>query len=172
MAEPSRPAEWAHLVVPNKREYVRGARPPVDCILCAVLERHPAVERLEIFRTALWAVSANLYPYNPGHLLLFPVRHVTDVRQLRRKEERELADVQACALDVLEAAYEPTGFNIGYNLGRSGGASVEHLHVHVVPRYESELGFLDLLSHTRTYVEEPRSTVKRLRRRFARAWPR
>lgn len=166
------PAPWAHLATPDKLAYVRGRRPDVGCLLCAILERHPDVERLEIFRTERWAVSANLYPYNPGHLLLFPRRHVEDVRALRRAEERELADLQACALDVLEATYAPAGFNLGFNLGRSAGASVRHLHLHVVPRYESELGFIDMLAHTRVVVEAPRKTVRRLRGRFRRAWPR
>ena len=161
---------WAHLVTPDKLAYARGARPAVDCLLCAILARDPAVERLEVFRTARWAVSANLYPYNPGHLLLFPLRHVTDVRALRRIEQRELADLERCTLDVLEATYAPDGFNVGYNLGRSAGASVRHLHLHVVPRYAGELGFLDLLARTRTVVEDPKTTVRRLRARFRRAW--
>ncbi len=164
------PAPWAHLATPDKLAYARGRRPEVECLLCAVLARDPDVERLEIFRTKRFAVSANLYPYNPGHLLLFPLRHIVDIRDLQRAEQRELADLQACTLGVLEAMYQPTGFNVGFNLGRSAGASVRHLHLHVVPRYDTEMGFLEMLSQTRTVVEDPRRTVRRLRARFRRSW--
>ena len=164
------PIAWAHLVPPGKLAYARGKRPQVDCILCAVLAKDPAVERLIIFETTHWAVTANLYPYNPGHVMLIPRRHLEDVRDLRRAEQRELHDLQACTLDVLEQAYAPHGFNVGFNLGKTAGASMPHLHLHVVPRYHGELGFMDLLSQTRTLVEPPRTTVRRLRARLRRAW--
>lgn len=169
-ADPTGLVRWSHLATEGKLAYTRGRRPQVECLLCAVLAGHRDVEKLLIITTKLWAVSANLYPYNPGHLLIFPRRHTEDIRSLKRAEQRELHDVQACALDVLDAMYSPHGFNVGFNLGRSAGASVRHLHLHVVPRYDGELGFLDLLSQTRTVVEAPRTTVRRLRARFRRAW--
>lgn len=172
MSERPEPIPRAPLFIPNKMAYVRGKRPDVACILCAVAARDDRVERLEVFRTDRWGVTVNLYPYNPGHVMLFPLRHVEDVRDLRRDEEREVTRLQRVTLDVLERAYEPTGFNVGYNLGRFAGASLAHLHLHVVPRYASELGFLDVLAHTRTIVEDPRRTLRRLRPRFRRAWAR
>jgi ATP adenylyltransferase len=67
---------------------------------------------------------------------------------------------------VLDAAYKPVAYNIGFNIGRQAGASIEHLHLHVVPRYPNEAGFMDILSDTRTIVESPKRTVKRLRTYF------
>ncbi len=163
-------ARWKHLATPDKLAYARGKRPQVECLLCAVLAKDPAVERLEIFRTERWAVSANLYPYNPGHVFLFPLRHLVDVRELLRAEERELAKLQRCTLDILEDIYHPQGFNVGFNLGRCAGASIRHLHLHVVPRYEGEMGFLEMLTQTRTVVEDPRRTVRRLRARYRKVW--
>ena len=148
--------------------YVKGKRPNVDCILCAVCSRDKAVTKLEVYRTERWVASVNLHPYNPGHILLFPVRHVVDVRQLKKIEFSELQPLTALCLDVLDAAYGPVGYNVGYNIGRPAGASIEHLHLHIVPRFPNEAGFMDMLSETRTIVEDPKKTVERLRGYFRR----
>ena len=156
------------LYIPTKMSYVKGKRPNVDCILCAVCSKDRAVTKLEIYRTERWVASVNLHPYNPGHILLFPVRHVADVRQLKKTEISELQPLQKLCLDVLDAAYGPAGYNVGYNIGRPAGASIEHLHLHIVPRFPNEAGFMDILSETRTIVEDPKKTVERLRRYFRR----
>ncbi len=146
--------------------YVKGKRPKVDCILCAVHLKDQKVSKLEIFRTKYWIVSANLHPYNAGHLLLFPPRHIIDVRELTKAEASDLLSLQNYCLDVLDAAYKPAGYNIGFNIRRVAGASIEHLHLHVVPRYPNEAGFMDILSETRTIVESPKRTVEKLRKYF------
>jgi ATP adenylyltransferase len=150
------------LYIPSKMSYVKGNRPDVDCILCSVTSRDERVSKLEIFRAGHWIVSANLHPYNAGHLLLFPTRHVIDVRNLKKAEFMELFSLQNLCLDVLDAAYSPAGYNIGFNIRRPAGASIEHLHLHIVPRYPNEAGFMDILSDTRTIVEGPKETVENL----------
>lgn len=138
----------------------------MDCILCAVCHKDRKVTKLEVHRTKHWVVSANLHPYTAGHMLLFPCRHIADVRQLLENEVSEMIAVQKLCLDVLDAAYKPAGYNIGFNIGRPAGASIEHLHLHIVPRYPNEAGFLDILSETRSIVESPKQTVKTLRAHF------
>lgn len=145
---------------------MKGNRPNVDCILCAVCERDKRVAKLEVYRTGRWLVSVNLHPYNVGHMLLFPIRHVVDVRDLRKVESSELHTLQALCLDVLDSIYQPAGYNIGFNINRPAGASIEHLHLHIVPRYRNEAGFMDILSETRTIVESPKHTVAKLRKYF------
>ncbi|GAB4332113.1 MAG: HIT domain-containing protein [Candidatus Abyssubacteria bacterium] len=154
------------LYVPSKMAYVKGDRPDVECILCAVCAKDPKVSKLEVYRTRRWVVMANLHPYNAGHIMLVPIRHVTDVRQLRKTEAMDLQSLQNLCLDVLDAAYEPVAYNVGFNIGRQAGASIEHLHLHVVPRYPNEAGFMDILSDTRTIVESPTETVRKLARYF------
>jgi len=156
------------LYIPTKMSYVKGRRPDVDCILCAVCSKDRAVTKLEVYRTEHWVASVNLHPYNPGHILLFPVRHVADVRELKKVECSTLQPLTALCLDVLDAAYSPSGYNVGYNIGRQAGASIEHLHLHIVPRFPNEVGFMDILSETRTIVEDPKKTVRRLRGYFKR----
>ncbi|MBI4831833.1 MAG: HIT domain-containing protein [Candidatus Lindowbacteria bacterium] len=138
----------------------------MECILCAVCHKDRKVTKLEVHRAKYWVASANLHPYTAGHILLFPCRHVADVRHLLRKELVELSALQNLCLDVLDAAYKPAGYNIGFNIGRPAGASIEHLHLHIVPRYPNEAGFLDILSETRSIVESPKQTVEKLKSCF------
>jgi ATP adenylyltransferase len=154
------------LYIPTKLSYVKGDRPEVDCILCAVCLRDRKVTKLEVHRTKRWVASVNLHPYNVGHMLVFPIRHIIDIRELTKAESSELHSLQALCLDVLDEVYAPAGYNIGFNINRPAGASIEHLHLHVVPRYPNEAGFLDVLSETRTIVEGPKQTVRKLRRHF------
>lgn len=152
-----------NLFVPDKLEYAKGERPPVECILCAVAERNKDVVSLEIARYGGFVVSANLYPYNPGHVLIFPERHIVHPRDLTGAEVAALHDLQIVAMNVLESLYGATAFNSGYNTGPSSGASIEHFHVHVVPRYDRETGFIDIIGGAKIIVEDPLITCKRLK---------
>lgn len=151
-----------HNIVKGKQNYARGERPAVECILCAVAEDDPRVENLRVFRHGDWFVTLNLYPYNPGHVMIVPRAHYVDIRELQDAEALELHRLQLLTLRVLDRLYTPAGYNIGYNLGHGAGASIEHLHLQIVPRYRSEVGFFDLFSDSRVIVEEPRVTQERL----------
>lgn len=159
--------ERKNLFIPNKRDYVMGDKPKVDCILCSVVDRDGKVCSLEVFRDDTVIVSANLYPYNPGHLMICPLRHIEDIRDLTQDEERRISEVLRMSLNALEKMYTPGGFNVGYNFGPASGASIKHIHMHVVPRFHSEVGFLDILSGARIIVEDPCVLVKNLREAFA-----
>lgn len=154
------------LYIPTKLAYVKGERPDVECILCAVAAGDDKVEKLEVWRTKRWVASVNLHPYNVGHMILFPIRHAVDVRELTKSEAAELHSLQALSLDVLDSLYAPAGYNVGFNINRPAGASIEHLHLHIVPRYPNEAGFLDILSETRTIVEGPKETIDKLKKTF------
>jgi len=156
-----------NLFVPDKLEYVRGMkRPDVECILCAIVEGKDKVVRLEAYRSNLFVVALNLYPYTPGHLMMFPKRHITDPRMLSNEEIIELHRVQNLSLDVLEEVYAPHGFNLGYNIGEAGGASINHIHLHIVPRYRRELGFIDIISGAKIIIEDPNISLNKLRQGF------
>ncbi len=142
--------------------YVKG-RKPSACILCLVRDRSEEVEDLSILRDGLFITSVNLYPYNPGHLLVHPVRHIEDVRELTGQEEERLNKLVRYLLDVLDRSYSPQGYNIGYNMGHPAGASIDHLHLHIIPRYPRETGIADLIAGKRVLVEDPRESTRRLR---------
>ena len=155
-----------NIFVSSKGEYVRGKRPAVDCILCSMVKSDPKVINLEIFRTKNFIIAVNLYPYNPGHLMIFPHQHIEEVEELSLSEVKELHKLTVISLKILKNLYNPHGFNIGYNLGPGSGASIMHLHLHIVPRYENELSFIDVLSGSKIFVEEPENTVQRLKSEY------
>lgn len=163
--------ERANLFTPDKEGYIRSRRlsPDATCILCEVVRRSPGVVNLDVARVAGFVISLNLYPYNPGHIMVFPERHVEDPRELSLEELTNLARLQNLSLDVLARLYNPAGFNCGYNLGRAAGASLPHLHLHVVPRYPHELGVVDILSGAKILIEDPHVTRARLQPAFAEA---
>jgi ATP adenylyltransferase len=151
----------------DKLGYLQGAKPE-GCILCLVAAGSEKVERLVVHETPSFAVSLNLYPYNPGHLLVFPKRHVVDIRGLSGDERRELDDLTDECLGVLDECMKPAAYNIGYNMGSVAGASIDHLHLHVIPRYPREIGIAELLAGSRVLVQDPRETRRLLAAAFDR----
>jgi ATP adenylyltransferase len=155
-----------YLFNPNKIKYVKGNKPDVECILCAIAERSPKATLLEIHRTKKFIISANLYPYNPGHLMIFPIKHTEDFEQLNEKDALELHKLTVKTLSILKEEFNPSGFNVGYNIGKFSGASIMHIHQHIVPRYGNEAGFIDILAGTRLFVIDPVEIINRLKKRF------
>ncbi len=159
--------ERKNLFVASKYEYVRGGRPPVTCILCGVLLGDPSVESLVVYKgTHLW-VCLNLYPYSPGHVMIFPKRHIKDPRDMTPEETAEWKTLLDGSLDILEGHYHCHGFNVGLNLGPAGGASIAHLHWHVVPRYRNETGFMDIIGGAKIIIADPRDVQKDLEAAYA-----
>jgi len=111
----------------------------------------------------------NLYPYNNGHLMIVPNRHVATLRGATDEELRELMRLTRHAEIALTEAYQPQGINVGMNLGRSAGAGiVDHLHVHLVPRWTGDTNFMSVVGNVRVLPEELGETAKRLRPIFER----
>jgi ATP adenylyltransferase len=150
----------------EKMGYVRGKR-PAGCILCSIRDMKADTPELCVHRDPLFVVTVNLYPYNPGHLLLFPARHLEDLRELTPEEAAHLHRLEAHFLTILDRTHAPTAYNVGYNMGLAAGGSVAHLHLHVIPRYPNETGIADLVAGKRVLVEDPRVTATRLRAELA-----
>ncbi|MDR2144769.1 MAG: HIT domain-containing protein [Treponema sp.] len=153
----------------EKLAYVTGKRPG-GCILCHVRDESPGVRDTLIRKSPHTGLAVNLYPYNPGHLLLFPLRHVNDIRELSGEERRDMDDSLDMALEALDSLYGPAGYNIGYNMGAAAGASIEHLHLHIIPRYPREIGIAELLAGKRVLLEDIEETRKKLKETFAAAF--
>ncbi len=159
--------ERQYLFNTSKIQYVRGEKPDVPCILCSVINEEEAVEDLTVYKTDLSTVSLNLYPFNPGHLLILPNRHVEKLEALSREEMEDIHSLTLLSIEILNSQLNPAGYNIGYNIGRGSGASIEHLHEHIVPRFDNEIGFLDVISGVRVAVVDPRELLHNLRNAFA-----
>jgi ATP adenylyltransferase len=114
-------------------------------------------------------VILNKFPYNNGHLMVVPVRHAGSLADLDEAELLELMTLAREAERVLTEVYRPHGFNLGINLGRPAGAGIlDHLHLHVVPRWNGDTSFMTVFGDTRVLPEELPQTARRLRETFAR----
>ena len=146
----------------GKLDYVQGKnRPDVECILCAVKDNDDRVVSLKVYQDNLIFICLNIYPYNPAHSMIVPNRHITRFIELNKKEILHLnRAIQGFQL-LMDDIYNPRGYNIGMNEGIAG-ASIPHLHFHVVPRYGSELGYIDIIGKSRIVVEGLNSVKKKI----------
>jgi ATP adenylyltransferase len=153
---------------PWRLAYVTAASgPPAGCIFCNSLE--PGRDDLVLARGRVSYVVLNLYPYNNGHLMIVPERHVATLEASTPEERLELMRFTRHAEMALNEAYAPQGINIGINLGRPAGAGVvDHLHIHLVPRWNGDTNFMTVIGNVRVLPEDLGATVQRLRPIFER----
>jgi ATP adenylyltransferase len=156
------------LFSPWRHAYVtRGAGEP-GCVFCEALAQD-AGRALIVDEGPTCYVILNLYPYNSGHLMIVPRRHVGTLAALEPPELTELAALTRRAEIALTEAYQPQGLNVGMNLGRPAGAGVlDHLHMHLVPRWTGDTNFMSVVGNVRVLPEELPQTAARLRPIFLR----
>ena len=136
------------------------------CVLCRIRDGEES-ERV-LARSELGYVVLNRYPYNPGHVMVVPSRHVGDLEEFDEEESLELQRLLQRSVTALREEMEPHGFNIGLNIGRIAGAGLpDHLHWHVVPRWSGDTNFMPVTGQTRVMPELLAETAKRLAPRFA-----
>jgi ATP adenylyltransferase len=153
---------------PWRLAYVTGANDqPAGCIFCDTAA--PGRDDLILFRGRTCYVVLNLYPYNNGHLMVVPNRHVASLQTTTAEERDELISLTRHAEMALTEAYKPHGINGGLNLGRPAGAGVlDHLHVHMVPRWNGDTNFMTVIADTRVLPEDLKESRKRLQPIFER----
>lgn len=159
--------ERRYLFNTEKIKYVKGKKPGVGCILCAIAVGDPAVKNLTVYSNDLFVIAVNLYPFNPGHVMIFPRRHITGIGEMTEREAAEMHRLLALTIRVIDSEFGPSGYNAGYNIGDGSGASIAHIHQHVVPRYSNETGFLDVLAGTRIIVSDPVDVMEKLAAAFS-----
>jgi ATP adenylyltransferase len=154
------------LWTPWRRAYVEGATDGAAqqaCFLCAAAEAQDDRANLVLFRGHQAYVLLNLYPYNSGHLMVAPFAHTGDLASLDATVAEEVMRVTQRSVGVLERVYRPDGFNIGMNLGRSAGAGLpDHLHIHVVPRWNGDTNYMPVVGDTKVLPERLDQTYDRL----------
>jgi ATP adenylyltransferase len=138
------------------------------CVFCDALAQD-SDSSLIVFRGSSCFVILSLYPYNNGHLMVVPRRHVGRLADLSAEEATEMMSLTRAVEMALQELYQPHGFNMGLNLGKSAGAGVlDHLHMHVVPRWHGDTNFMTVVGETRVLPEELAHTAERLRPILAR----
>ena len=143
----------------------RSEEPP-GCVFC-IAKTIGEGRQLIVHEGKLAYVILNKFPYNAGHLMVVPQRHVAQMALLERDELTEMAVLTQLCERVLNEAYSPQGINVGMNLGRPAGAGiVDHLHIHLVPRWNGDTNFMTVVGEVRVLPEELPRTVERLRPLF------
>jgi ATP adenylyltransferase len=156
------------LYTPWRLAYVTGAAKSSDCVFCAALASEDA-DPLIVLRGSTCFVILNLFPYNNGHLMVVPNRHIATLVDARPDELDEMMELTRLSEMGLREAFNPEGINVGINLGKAAGAGIlEHLHIHLVPRWTGDTNFMTIIGQTRVLPQELPATADRLRPIFER----
>ena len=165
------PDNWQRLWAPHRLDYLRGENRPLEgndvtCPFCAIPEMSDE-EGLIVHRGTHAYVVMNLYPYNPGHLLICAFRHVADLTDLTELERNEISALTSHAMQTIRKVSAPEGFNLGMNQGAISGAGVAaHIHQHVVPRWGGDSNFMPIIGKTKVLPQLLHLT----REEIAKAW--
>lgn len=156
-----------YLWSPGRLTWVKGARqakgrPFRGCIFCGIAKDDPRVPKKVIYRDKTAMVIMNIFPYNVGHIMVVPMRHVTYPEELTEEEFTHFNNLFKKSITMLKKALKPVGFNAGINLGGRSGQSVSHLHYQLVPRYKKEVGFMESLLGVKVMPETLDQTYKKL----------
>jgi len=140
---------WA----PWRMEYILGEKPE-DCIFCLGKDEKEDKKRLVLYRSALSFVIMNRYPYNNGHIMIAPLEHLPNIEDLATKTAQDMFQLLQKSIEIIRICLKPEGFNVGVNIGKVGGAGIEeHLHIHIVPRWNGDTNFMPVLGDVRVMPE-------------------
>ncbi len=157
------PLERDILFRPDRYKYVRKLIHPEGCVFCQAAENGVGFESLCVHRSKHSIVVLNKFPYNSGHVLVIPRKHVADLGDLKAEEAADLHELVVLTTKALRQVYEPGGLNVGLNLGAVAGAGIpDHLHYHVIPRWAGDLNFFPLVAETKTVIESLEMSFERL----------
>lgn len=155
-----------HLWAPWRIDYILGPKPDT-CVFCIPRTREEDAERLILHRGKSCFVIMNRYPYNNGHIMVCPYQHVMGLDRLDAETSHEIMDYLRFCTEVLKAHFHCNGINIGLNLGEAAGAGIrEHMHFHLVPRWNGDSSFMAVMDDVRTMPEHLNHTYASLKPYF------
>jgi ATP adenylyltransferase len=150
---------WA----PWRMEYILSDQKESGCIFCPGSDRNEDKERLILYMGERSVVIMNRFPYINGHLLVAPIRHVPDLKSLSDDDTLEVMQVVRGSVEILRHVMKADGFNVGLNLGKVAGAGVEeHIHFHIVPRWNGDTNYMTVTGDVRVIPEHIRDTYRKL----------
>lgn len=145
---------------PARLKYVRKLIQKKDCVFCPSKENQ--ADGLRVYKTQLSQIVINKFPYNSGHVLILPLRHCGNLLDLSAAEYDDLMQTVKTAVKAVTDIYNPQGYNIGLNNGSSAGAGIpDHLHFHLVPRWNGDLNFFPLIAETKLVIENVEDTMNK-----------
>jgi ATP adenylyltransferase len=151
---------------PWRIKYILSPK-PLNCVLCEKIADNKDRENYILYRSHKGCIMLNLYPYNSGHLMVVPFRHVPSLEDLDEEELLDFIKLTVKGIEALRRALNPEGFNIGINIGKVAGAGIEdHVHLHIVPRWGGDTNFMPIMAETKIIPELLEQTYDRLIRHF------
>src|SRR5712692_7070108 len=153
-----------HLWTPWRYQYISNVdKVDTGCVFCTALQKNNDQGMYIVHRGRTSFVILNRYPYNTGHLMVVPYRHIPLLSDASPEEIHEIMELTQHSQRVLGAVYRPQGFNLGMNLGRSAGAGiVDHIHMHLLPRWNGDTNFITVVGETRVLPEDLDITYQKL----------
>jgi ATP adenylyltransferase len=144
-----------NLWAPWRMDYIRTPKDNhKSCVLCEKIKSSNDIENLVVFRGDFSFIILNLYPYNNGHLLVIPYEHCDDFSELSTETQIEMMNLSSRAMKIMKSKMNAEGFNFGANFGSAGGAGIDdHIHLHIVPRWDGDTNFMPVLGHTKVQVD-------------------
>lgn len=152
-----------NLWAPWRIDYILSKK-PAGCIFCDKPAENRDEDNLILFRGKYHFIILNAYPYNNGHMMVVPYRHTATLAEWAPDEQQEMMALADLGVELLKRTMRPDGFNLGINMGLVGGAGVaDHIHLHIVPRWNGDTNFMPVLSDTRVISEHLRATYYKLK---------
>ncbi len=152
---------------PWRMDYIMNHDAAAECVFCKAVQREDGLENLVVFRGQLAYVILNRYPYTSGHVMVVPYAHVASLEALTAEARSEIMELATRCIQVLRRAYQPEGFNLGVNMGDVAGAGiVDHVHLHVVPRWGGDTNFMSSVGGTRVLPESIEDGYYRISRNW------
>lgn len=161
-----------HLWSPWRMTYIEKHKEEGGCVFCQALAMSDGPENLIIYRGKLAFIILNRFPYTSGHLMAVPYSHQASLESLEAPARADVFELATRSLAVLRQVYNPQGFNLGVNIGEAAGAGIlDHVHLHVVPRWTGDTNFMSALSQTRVLPEILEDTYRRVRSGWLEQYP-
>lgn len=155
-----------HIWAPWRIEYILQDKPE-GCILCDLPKEDKDVKNYILYRGKKNFIIMNSYPYNPGHLLIVPYRHLPGLVELSNEERNEHFELVSRSVQVLKEVFGPGGFNIGANIGKVAGAGIDdHFHSHIVPRWHGDSNYMSVLADVKVVPQALADTYRQLKGKF------
>lgn len=151
---------YSVVFAPSRSAYV-GKKAHVSCIFCAIAEGDERVDSRVLYKDDKNMVIMNMFPYNRGHLEVVPLKHVTDLNEMKSEEIKDIFILVQRSIRLVREVIKAEGINVGINLGEAAGSSINHLHIHIVPRFKYESGFMETTANTRVVEESINETYTR-----------
>ncbi len=156
------------LFAPWRIEYIRGKKME-ECIFCKLPKENKDEKNLIVYRGKHAFAIMNNYPYNPGHMMIAPYRHVANFEDLKDYEIMEIYEISKLVILAIKNVMEPQGFNIGMNIGHAAGAGIEdHIHLHIVPRWSGDTNFMPVIGDTKVIPQSLKETYKEIKKELVR----